>query len=326
MNIGDKVRTKHGSEEGIVVKLLPDNIIEIEIEEGFTIPLVKSDVVIVHQAERNEFAPSERSTTTNTPTRERILATSGFYLSAHRNEKKQITLTLINNSDIEVLYTFATQKNQKYELKSAGKLDEKSHLKIIEMQESTIATWPLFKFQLLPVLKTTDSAPTLLEVATTINFNQTKENSDIPLIGENGFLFQLDGDQKSSPKTDQPKAFNSSVLAEKMMSENEAPKVSKPHKKSVKPSTEVDLHLDAITDQPNSIAEENRLHFQLLKFEQELSGALENNLDGITFIHGVGNGTLRHEIHKRLSQHPFIQYFEDASKEKFGYGATYVKL
>ena len=89
MNIGDKVRTKHGSEEGIVVKLLPDNIIEIEIEEGFTIPLVKSDVVVVHQAERNEFAPSERSTTTNTPTRERILATSGFYLSAHHNEKKQ---------------------------------------------------------------------------------------------------------------------------------------------------------------------------------------------------------------------------------------------
>jgi dsDNA-specific endonuclease/ATPase MutS2 len=35
---------------------------------------------------------------------------------------------------------------------------------------------------------------------------------------------------------------------------------------------------------------------------------------------------MRMEIHKRLSKHPYVQFFKDAMKEKFGYGATLVKL
>jgi dsDNA-specific endonuclease/ATPase MutS2 len=49
-------------------------------------------------------------------------------------------------------------------------------------------------------------------------------------------------------------------------------------------------------------------------------------MDEITFIHGVGNGIMRMEIHKRLSKNPQVQFFKDAMKEKFGYGATLVKL
>jgi dsDNA-specific endonuclease/ATPase MutS2 len=49
-------------------------------------------------------------------------------------------------------------------------------------------------------------------------------------------------------------------------------------------------------------------------------------MDEIIFIHGVGNGTLRNELHKRLSGHKNVKYYEDAQKEKFGYGATKVKI
>jgi dsDNA-specific endonuclease/ATPase MutS2 len=49
-------------------------------------------------------------------------------------------------------------------------------------------------------------------------------------------------------------------------------------------------------------------------------------MDEIIFIHGVGNGVLRTEIHKRLSKNKQVEYFKDAMKEKFGYGATLVKI
>jgi dsDNA-specific endonuclease/ATPase MutS2 len=49
-------------------------------------------------------------------------------------------------------------------------------------------------------------------------------------------------------------------------------------------------------------------------------------MDEIIFIHGVGNGVLRNAIHKRLSGNKNVQYFEDAQKEKFGYGATKVRI
>ena len=48
MNIGDRVRLMRGKEEGIVTKLLGNNIIEIEIEDGFTIPVKANEVVVIN--------------------------------------------------------------------------------------------------------------------------------------------------------------------------------------------------------------------------------------------------------------------------------------
>ncbi len=68
------------------------------------------------------------------------------------------------------------------------------------------------------------------------------------------------------------------------------------------------------------------LRLQLDAFEDALSRALATNMHEIVFIHGTGNGTLRKEIHKNLSRNRDIKFFEDAQKEKFGYGATLVRL
>ena len=63
---------------------------------------------------------------------------------------------------------------------------------------------------------------------------------------------------------------------------------------------------------------------QLQTFEKALDAAIASGMNEITFIHGVGNGTLRHHIHKTISKHPQVRTFLDARKEKFGFGATEV--
>jgi dsDNA-specific endonuclease/ATPase MutS2 len=68
------------------------------------------------------------------------------------------------------------------------------------------------------------------------------------------------------------------------------------------------------------------LEIQLAEFEKRLDAAILASADEVTFIHGVGNGTLRHEIQKRLGKHPHVQFFQDAKKERFGYGATSATL
>ena len=65
---------------------------------------------------------------------------------------------------------------------------------------------------------------------------------------------------------------------------------------------------------------------QLKTFEQQLEKAIASGMDEITFIHGVGNGVLRTELHRRMSKHKNVKFYEDAQKEKFGYGATKVKI
>jgi DNA-nicking Smr family endonuclease len=37
-------------------------------------------------------------------------------------------------------------------------------------------------------------------------------------------------------------------------------------------------------------------------------------------------GLLKNELHRRLGKNQHVQYFKDAQKEKFGYGATLVKI
>ncbi|MDP9048665.1 MAG: Smr/MutS family protein, partial [Bacteroidota bacterium] len=93
-----------------------------------------------------------------------------------------------------------------------------------------------------------------------------------------------------------------------------------------KPRSEIDLHIEKLRDDHQFLSSTEMLHIQLAFFQKTLDAAIVHQLPDITFIHGSGNGTLKHEIHKILSKHQKIQPFMDARKEKFGYGATKVIL
>ena len=95
----------------------------------------------------------------------------------------------------------------------------------------------------------------------------------------------------------------------------------------VAPPHEVDLHLEALRpDSTEELSNTAILRLQLDAFEDALSRALATNMHEIVFIHGMGNGVLRKEIHRQLSRNKDIKFFEDARKEKFGFGATLVRL
>ena len=46
----------------------------------------------------------------------------------------------------------------------------------------------------------------------------------------------------------------------------------------------------------------------------------------IIFIHGIGNGVLRDEIHRQMKEYPEIAFFEDTHRGTFGYGSTKITL
>jgi dsDNA-specific endonuclease/ATPase MutS2 len=93
-----------------------------------------------------------------------------------------------------------------------------------------------------------------------------------------------------------------------------------------KPAREIDLHIEKLRDDHEFLNSAEMLKIQLEYFNKALDSAIVHQLPDIVFIHGAGNGTLRHEIQKVLSKHNKVQTFMDANKEKFGYGATRVML
>ena len=70
------------------------------------------------------------------------------------------------------------------------------------------------------------------------------------------------------------------------------------------------------------------LRVQSEKFLNDLTKAISFGLPKITFIHGLGNGTLKNKIREELENHPDVDRYGDADVKRFGYGATevYIKL
>jgi len=55
MNVGDRVRLLTGTEEGIVTRLLDSELVEVAIDNDFTIPVLRREVVVVAADESKSF-------------------------------------------------------------------------------------------------------------------------------------------------------------------------------------------------------------------------------------------------------------------------------
>ena len=133
----------------------------------------------------------------------------------------------------------------------------------------------------------------------------------IPIIQQQGWLFRMD-----EPEL----VLDAQKIKESFFKSSEEKQAIE------KPAKEVDLHIEKLRDDHEFLANQEMLQIQLDYFRKKLDAAIVHKLESIVFIHGSGNGTLRHELHKIISKHPQVQTFKDAQKEKFGYGATEVIL
>lgn len=88
----------------------------------------------------------------------------------------------------------------------------------------------------------------------------------------------------------------------------------------------VDLHATALLDTTDGMSASDILNYQLKKFTETLEAYKKNPGKKIIFIHGKGEGVLRHalinELHYRYKRYTY----QDASFREYGYGATQVTI
>jgi len=86
----------------------------------------------------------------------------------------------------------------------------------------------------------------------------------------------------------------------------------------------VDLHIENIVTGRPPKGESQLLQIQLNHFKKELDGAILKGCSVIYFIHGVGNGILRNAIRKELDV--LGLRYSDGPAKRFGQGATRVNI
>lgn len=101
-------------------------------------------------------------------------------------------------------------------------------------------------------------------------------------------------------------------------------RIFKKKNKAADEALEIDLHINSLLDDIIGMSPKEMLDYQIDKFNEVMRQNLKSKGKRIVFIHGKGDGVLRGEIIKQLRQkYPNCQY-QDASFQKYGFGATMV--
>ncbi|WP_461097928.1 Smr/MutS family protein [Spirosoma luteolum] len=342
MNIGDKVRLLRAKEQGVVSRFLPNGMIEIEIEDGFRIEVMRSDLVTVSPLEAEKllrpttFAPQKQAPPTAAASA--IVANQGIYLAFMPVNDREYALHLINNTDWEFPYTLGEESaaptgGVQFRGLQAGVLKPKSSQKFNDhYTHATFENWPTFVVQGLWFRAGKSSLrPPFLKRFKARAASFFKQKATAPVLNQPGYVTQLDADANPADQTPAATASNRpkpmTIRPDELKAEMLKPKNDPDTVSIERPTSVVDLHIEALLPKgAGNRSAADLLKLQLDTFDKALENAIASSMSDITFIHGVGSGALRTELHKRLGQHSHVRFFEDAQKQKFGYGATKVTL
>lgn len=316
MNIGDKVRLLHGTEEGIIRRIIDNRTVEIEIEDGFLIPVLSKEIVLISSDENPEptskdiYTPIEIKDSNNEEDKHQ----EGIFLGITTKQNISSGWVINNTKDIILFAVYEKNVDGVVGL-SHGVLNDYTYAKITDWKLGVPHGLPTIIIDLIKFKSRIEDHNEPYTRKIDLRSYSSGQETRLPMLGSSGILIALN-DQMTLPDPE--------VLKEALFTgEPEVRRKDLIKKKSIQ---EVDLHIEVLVDDSQLLDSEDILNIQLSEFNTCLENAVINGADQIIFIHGVGNGILRNKIHKKLSQYPHTKYFEDARKEKFGYGATKVHL
>jgi len=307
--LGEFVRFVDEKREGYITRIFNEEMIGVTGEDDFEIPVPITKVTRVHG---HDYSGVQDQSLPETADSTGEFQKKGIFIAVVPEASKAsvVNFHLINTTSFQLLVTLSTTLGEKITGNFAGLVAPRSSTKIHTAALNELSVWPQFAYQILYYTTQNIPQPDPLTIKLRHNakdFSGSKEQ--IAILNQQGWKFRLDEDEVV-------------IDPEKLKESFFKPKEEK--KQIDKPQKEVDLHIEKLRDDFQFLSNREILRIQMEHFQKSLEAALVHKLPSMIFIHGVGNGTLRHDIHKLISKHPQVRTFMDAHKEKFGYGATEV--
>lgn len=91
------------------------------------------------------------------------------------------------------------------------------------------------------------------------------------------------------------------------------------------PKFEVDLHIGQLVSTTKGMQSFDMLSLQLETAKRQLEFAMRKRIQKVVFIHGVGDGVLKEELHYLFRRYDNLRFY-DAEYKKYGLGATEVYI
>lgn len=331
--IGDKIIVLHSDEEGKVIEIINDKMVMIEVR-GVKFPAYMDQIDFPYfkmftqkkASEKKKIYVDEVKREKSSPRKKTI---DGVFLHLLPIYDKDI----FDDEVVEKLKVYVVNQNEedylfKYQLNLAGgvQMELKSELRglsdfyLHDIAFEDLSDNPSFTFEFSLSKEDRKKAP-FYEQSLKLKGKQVfKKIEEIQQKNEPAVMYEIFvhyPDRLEESKMDLSKLTKAGFK----IYDIKDGKTHLPPARSL-----VDLHIEKLTDRALYLSGTEILDLQLNTFEKYLELATLHQLSTITFVHGIGEGILKHEIHERLKTHNRVKSFINRYHPQFGYGATEVIL
>lgn len=341
-NIGDYVRFLNDIGGGRITRINGQTAFVID-EDGFETPVMLRECVVVPA---DNPSTDKNGKPTPIPTKQEIIETpatpvaetpEGEKLTAviifEPHDIKRLSSTdfdalLVNDSNFHMLYAVATRDAlaEKWTLLASGTVEPGTQILLNEVSHDDLPALERLNVQLVaykPDKEYEMKMPVVIETKidntrfAKLHCFSKSEYSTVPVI--------------TVPIIEADKPFRPINLSE--IISNLTPKLAdKEHRqantnhrprKSNEPEV-VDLHIGNLLDSTTGLTPTDMLSRQVEEFHRYMKKAMKTPGSKIIFIHGKGEGVLRHTILDQLHRYYPKCEAQDASFREYGFGATQI--
>lgn len=281
----------------------------------------------------DEYDAADREITFRAPVQEREGGNKlSAYLAFVPVDIKEITHTrfetyIVNDSNYYIHYSYLVAEGNAWTLKSVGEVEPNTKLFIEEFGREVLNDKGRIGVQLTAYKK---DKPFLLKPAIDVQFRiDPVKFYKLHVFEENEFFEQpsllftiVDNDEVARPLVVDSKRLKEQMYKDEKIIAHEG------KKKRLKDdgTLVIDLHADELLETTAGMNAADILHYQLDVFKKTMDENKKKKGQKIVFIHGKGEGVLRHALVHELNYRYKSCTYQDASFQEYGYGATQVTI
>lgn len=360
MQIGDKVRFLFETGGGIVKGFQGKDIVLVEDENGFSIPMLIRECVVIdtneYNFEKKTVAPKKEESkkpakTTVTPLRdeEDDFEPEVTYRPMERREGeklnvalafvpvdiKQISTTifetyLVNDSNYYLSYLYASPTAGGMKLRAQGIIEPNTKLFIEEFGREQLGELERVNLQLISFKEEKNymKKPAVdmeLRIDTVKFYKLHTFNTDSPFFDEPALIYDIVRDDRPVRQVYVEADDLKEALLQKKKEDSRPRHTPQPARKQKADNTvEVDLHIHELLDNINGMSNGDMLNYQLDVFRKTMDEYRGKKNQHLVFIHGKGEGVLRNALLKELKSKYGSCISQDASFREYGFGALLI--
>ena len=359
LSIGDKVRFLNTVGGGTVKGFQNKQIVIVEDEHGFDVPVLINECVVVESAsdekmghipDDNDKASSDIDEPVFSTNKEVVSKPEAkvdkYYKPEETAEGESITACIaflpmdikmlstttyeayfVNDSNYYLFFNYMSRENNTWISRFSGTVEPNTKIFLEEFDKTVLndiekvaVQFIAFKHEKSYTFKNPCSVELRIDTVKFYKLHSFKEND---YFEDDAIVYYIMRNDNPEREILVQAGDLERTLREKQQ-ESKRPARQRIQRKEKNPIIEVDLHINELLDTTAGMDNAAILEYQLNKFHEVMRSELKNKNRKIVFIHGKGDGILKTSLINELrKKYPNSQY-QDASFQEYGYGATMV--